>query len=236
MSFILDALRKSETERQRSALPNVSQVPFAVARPRLPGWALALIVALGVAVLALGAAWWTTLRTESAGDSVAEAPPAARPTTSMPLEIPARTPPPERVEPTDTGEEELPRSLATLVEGSGVTRGDAPSRSEAPTARREPPSGRSEAGAGPAVPEPRAALGPTLPSPAALAAEGVTVPELKLQLHVYYRDRPGDRFVIVNGARYREGEQLAEGPRVVAIEEAGAVLAYQSRQFFLTPE
>jgi general secretion pathway protein B len=222
VSFILDALRKSETERQRSAVPNVSQVPFAVARPRLPVWAVALIVALGVAVLGLGGAWWVTVRT----DSAAAASQASAPTVSVPLEIPALEPPTARDEPIDAGDGELPRSLATLVEGSGST------RTEASAATAVPETTRAAA-----VPEtPRATVGPTLPSPAALAAEGVALPPLKLELHVFYRDRPGDRFVIVNGARYREGEQLAEGPRVVAIEEAGAVLAYQGRQVFLTQE
>ena len=77
---------------------------------------------------------------------------------------------------------------------------------------------------------------PTLPSAAALAAEGVALPELRLELHVYRRDRPRDRLLIVNGSRYREGETLAEGPRVVAIDPTGAVLSYQGREFLLTPE
>jgi hypothetical protein len=75
-----------------------------------------------------------------------------------------------------------------------------------------------------------------LPSAAALATEGVAVPALRLELHVYHRDRPADRLVIVNGNRYREGEALAEGPRVVAIDPTGAVLSYQGREFLLSPE
>ena len=57
-----------------------------------------------------------------------------------------------------------------------------------------------------------------------LIADGVALPPLRLELHVYYRDRPNERFVIVNGGTYREGEALREGPRVVTIEPTGVVL------------
>ena len=58
MSFILDALRKSEHERQRSATPGLSQVPLATPQPHTPPWALAVMSVLVAAVLALGVAWW----------------------------------------------------------------------------------------------------------------------------------------------------------------------------------
>ncbi len=44
MSFILDALRKSEHERQRSTAPGIAQVPFGAPHRELPRWAIALIV------------------------------------------------------------------------------------------------------------------------------------------------------------------------------------------------
>ena len=65
MSFILDALRKSETERQREVAPSFSQVPIAVARPRVPPWAWLVIGALTLCVAVLGGAWWQTAQTRS---------------------------------------------------------------------------------------------------------------------------------------------------------------------------
>src|SRR5262245_3068017 len=65
MSFILDALRKSEHERQRAAMPGVAQVPFGLPRRELPTWATALIVVLVVALLALGGAWWRAARSDA---------------------------------------------------------------------------------------------------------------------------------------------------------------------------
>ena len=57
MSFILDALRKSESERQREAPPSPTRIPLAVARAGLPAWVWLVIGALSVTVLAIGAAW-----------------------------------------------------------------------------------------------------------------------------------------------------------------------------------
>ncbi len=62
VSFILDALRKSEHERQRSAVPGLSQVPLATPQPQLPRWALVVIGVLVAAVLVLGGAWWQSTR------------------------------------------------------------------------------------------------------------------------------------------------------------------------------
>ena len=58
MSFILDALRKSENERQQSSVPRISDVPAVVQSTRTPKWILGVIVALSVGVLLLGWAWW----------------------------------------------------------------------------------------------------------------------------------------------------------------------------------
>jgi general secretion pathway protein B len=58
MSFILDALRKSESERQREAAPNFSRVPLAQVHNRIPAWTWVLIGVLLLALIAIAAAWW----------------------------------------------------------------------------------------------------------------------------------------------------------------------------------
>jgi general secretion pathway protein B len=75
----------------------------------------------------------------------------------------------------------------------------------------------------------------TLPSAAALAAEGIALPALRLELHAYGDDR-ASRFVFINGRRYLEGERLPEGPELLAIEPRGAVLRYAGHRFLLVPE
>jgi general secretion pathway protein B len=76
---------------------------------------------------------------------------------------------------------------------------------------------------------------PALPSAAALAAEGVTLPPLRLELHAY-SPRPADRFVFINGTKYVEGAMLAEGPRLQKIAPNGAVLVYLGHRFLLAPQ
>jgi general secretion pathway protein B len=82
MSFILDALRKSESERQREAAPNYSRVPLAPARNRIPAWTWALIGTLLVALIAIAAAWWRS-GAIGLGNSGSE-PPAMEPATFAP--------------------------------------------------------------------------------------------------------------------------------------------------------
>ncbi|HEX4152846.1 MAG TPA: hypothetical protein VHY75_11635, partial [Steroidobacteraceae bacterium] len=48
MSFILDALKKSEIERQRQSVPGLMDTGPLQRRARLPGWAIALIALLAV--------------------------------------------------------------------------------------------------------------------------------------------------------------------------------------------
>jgi hypothetical protein len=57
MSFILDALRKSESERLREAAPGLARAPIATVRHRTPPWIWVLIAVLSAALVALGYAW-----------------------------------------------------------------------------------------------------------------------------------------------------------------------------------
>jgi general secretion pathway protein B len=65
MSFILDALRKSELERQRDSAPGLMRSPVATVRRETPAWTWLLIVLLSLALAAVAAAWW--LRNNDAG-------------------------------------------------------------------------------------------------------------------------------------------------------------------------
>jgi len=74
-----------------------------------------------------------------------------------------------------------------------------------------------------------------LPSATALAAEGIVLPTLRLELHAY-AERPSDRFVFINGRKYVEGDRLADGPELLSIAPNGAVLRHLGQRFLLTPE
>ncbi|HMB72081.1 MAG TPA: general secretion pathway protein GspB, partial [Gammaproteobacteria bacterium] len=73
-----------------------------------------------------------------------------------------------------------------------------------------------------------------LPSYAAIIAEDISRGTLQMQLHVH-SSSAASRFVVINGARYAQGDTLAEGPVVEEIAAEGAILRFRGRQFLLTP-
>ena len=72
MSFILDALKKSENDRQRQSGPGLFEVKVAAPKARFPMWAVALAALLAVNIGVVG---WLVLRQPSRA-SVANAAPA----------------------------------------------------------------------------------------------------------------------------------------------------------------
>jgi general secretion pathway protein B len=223
VSFILDALRKSEHERQRSAVPGLSQVPLATPRPHMPRWALVVMGVLVAAVLVLGGAWWQSAREPA---ELAASPPT---TVERNVALPApRSAAPSQAAPSRPLSQRESSLSAAASSAGGVQTG----------AGADTGAGRAESGAPELLPSPRSTApsgGPALPSAAALAAEGVVLPPLRLELHAFSA-QPRDRFVFINGRKYVEGERLAEGPQLLAIEPTGAVLAHAGRRFMLVQE
>ena len=74
MSFILDALKKSETDRQRQNGPALFEVRVAPPRNGLPLWAMGLAALLAVNLLIVG---WVLLRRPAAAEAATGAPAAA---------------------------------------------------------------------------------------------------------------------------------------------------------------
>jgi general secretion pathway protein B len=224
VSFILDALRKSEHERQRTAMPGIAQVPFGLPRRQMPAWPIVVIVVLVIAVLALGAAWWRSTRQQS----IAATDPPAPARTEIPLPLPP---------PTAIAMPPAPIFSAPPAAESAVEPAAAPNERPPATAATRSGDSASETtfARDDAVEAEPAAEDPTLPSAEALAAEGVAVPRLRLELHAYSA-RPSDRFVFINGTKYLEGATLAEGPRIVSIAPNGAVLQYLGHRFLLAPQ
>ncbi len=213
MSFILDALKKSEAERQRARTPGVADIPDAPPPSRTPRW-LWLVAGLLTVNLAVLAA--LLLRPG------AEAGPAV---------ITERLPVPDT--------KPAPAFSELVAEAKQSRRAVATQEPSEPATAETAAEPRAEPAAAPAPA--RAATPPrrqpvdfgTLPTFDELRARGeLSLPDLHLDLHVY-AERPADRFVVVNLGRYREGAALSEGPIVRQIEPAGVVLEHQGKTFFL---
>jgi general secretion pathway protein B len=246
MSFILDALKKSETDRQRQSAPALFEVKVAAPQRRFPVWAIGLAVLLGINVLVLG---WLVLR-RPADSSVAAAPTAPAASTQAPA---AATPSPApggevTVPATVTFQVNVPaNSLGAPVNPTSPEPGVVAPSSAPPLAEEPLLSGRQtpvppdydsrdyqpaitaeQAGATAAV---RRAGG--VPTRDEVLARGTQLPDLRMYLHVYDAD-PAKRFVFINMRKLREGEALPEGVRVEEITPSGAKLSYQGSQFALS--
>lgn len=217
MSFILDALRKSEIERQRQSGPNMAEFPVARTDRRLPVALIAIgfLLAVNLAVVLFfmlrdsrapeeGA---TPVVAASIQSNAASAAPTPAPTTGNAPEIlatpfdefanePAQTFGAPATEPPDAPDPTLIPD--TPVTGPNVTYSEAP-----PAAIENVP---------------------------AQGASGL--PELSVDLHIYAAD-PAKRAVFINGRRYVQGARIKEGPMVEEITREGAVLSYHGRRFLL---
>lgn len=258
MSFILDALKKSENERQGQRGLGVADVPMAKDKPRAPVWIWWLLGLLAVNVVVLLA---VLLRPASEPESASITAPDARAesaTERRPATVPERVAPElaALVDRTRTERQAVVRPDATISSGAEM-----PMRTATPAPAAETPAaGTPAADAGVEVDgkagtdESRAAVaqrpdtadgGPdtpqatadaqalTLPTLDELRVRGETgLPDLHLDIHVWAEQARG-RFVYVNTVKYREGEDLAEGPRVASIVRDGVVLEQNGRRFLL---
>jgi len=225
VSFILDALKKSENDRQRQIGPALFQVRVAPPRSRFPAWAIAVgaLLLLNLAVVA-----WIVLRSQPssaapaaqtaqqalpqpspAASGAAVAPPVPRPEPSR-ADMRPVVPPEPLVESEPLIKPESARLAGLNPDDYAPAREPAPHESE-PTVIRGTASGL-----------------PTYEQ--AKADAGGSIPELRLDMHVYAA-KPSDRFVFINMRKLKEGEALPEGVRVERITHDGAELSWRGSRF-----
>lgn len=259
MSYILDALRKSEAERRQAepAMPVLE--PRTLEPPRREiGTALTVLAAAAAGTVLVGA-WWVFSanlepRLAPVPAVVAPAEPAAPPASdaNAPSDT-AQARPPEQVaektaqpgaEPTPAMARAEPQPAPELRPSPfAVPPARGSTRDLAEEARVDPP--RARASVAPA----RQARAPSLPEAAkpAPAPEPAPVkflyampdefrrglPPLAVTIHVY-APRPADRILYINNRQYRVGDQVGQGIRLEQIVEDGAVLSYHGKRFKLS--
>jgi len=108
MSFILDALKKSENDRQRQSGPALFEVRVAPPRAGFPTWAYALLALLAVNLVIVGWLVWRRPAVAASPEAAATTPPAAAatpapvPTPTQPAQV-AQTPAPQVAPPAAYG-------------------------------------------------------------------------------------------------------------------------------------
>lgn len=270
MSFILDALKKSEMERQRQTLPGLIDPGTMPPRRRFPVWAAALGGLLGINLLVLcvvllrrdpaplaapgNLAAAASARVPPTGPGApagagAQAGPAmiagqAAPTVAAPAAAPiaAATPlstpstgsqppsaPPagaDHFSPMDAAPSYAPE---IPLEAAAATTGPADADNNATARHADAPVRKAASRSAPEPEEP-------LPSLREMNGGGAeALPEMHLDIDVYAAN-PADRFAYINSRKYREGDQLKEGPTIEKIRRDGVVLNYQGMRFLLPPE
>jgi general secretion pathway protein B len=234
VSFILDALKKSENDRQRQASPALFEVKVAAPRRRFPPWAVGLAILLGVNVVVLA---WVLMRQPAASPEASPAIAASTPTPApaaadsagrmVTLTMPADSASTVTVSPNHPEAGVVAPSVAPPLTDEPLLSGQEPSvppdydandYAPALTTAQANEAAARRAGAVPSVDEVR--------------AQGTQLPDLRLDLHVY-SPKPADRFVFINMRKLREGESLPEGVRVDVITPTGAELTYHGRRFSL---
>lgn len=219
MSFILDALRKSETERQRQAGTGLVDAGHRPPAKRRSPWLPLLVVVLVANLVLVAWLWWREPAAPATVATASPAPVAAVPTAS------ATPPAAGRSLAEIAGAEDAPGDYADVA--------DLPAIEPAPvTETLEPPAAAAAAGEAPAA----AATGTVrddLPTAAQLVATGALAgPVLHLDLHVF-SDDPAQRFVFINMRKYTEGMQLPEGSRLEEITRDGAIFSHDGQRFLL---
>lgn len=282
MSYILEALRKAERERNLGQTPNLSDVthapPAPSERPRSRMW---VIFAFVIAGLFLALLWsWRRGPESSAVPAAAVTPmpkmvpavPAAPPPAAAPAVAAAPAPVPSLPRPElESAPGTLPGSppaiggdqnVATLddlyppenEEGQGATPSTKPT---APTrAANEPAVKMKNSTAAEIIAEmstenaqASAAAPPTAseapPPDSAPVPDGLKklkdmspgyradFPQFSIDVHVSNVD-PSKRFTLISGHRYKEGDALPEGPRIVEIIEAGIVFDFRGERVLVS--
>lgn len=254
MSFILDALKKSEAERQRQSGPALFEVKVAPPRSRFAVWAAGVGALLAINVVVVGWVLWRegASRAANAPQATAQAGAAATGTTPSPAGFAMTT------LAGTSAYQGYPGSVPNVAGagvpyagGDGTPAGTLPpgTASGAGYARADSAdAGVNPDDLAPAV-EPRRQATPSAGDPSAsgviratasglptyqdAAAEpGANIPELRLDLHVY-SPQPDQRFVFLNMMKLHEGESTPKGVRIERITQDGVILSYRGKEFVL---
>ena len=218
MSFILDALKKSEAERQRQSGPGLMDASVAQPRRGLPLWAVIICGLLGLNVLILA-----VMLFRQQAPATSRPAPAASAATHASAAVSAADA--AHFSPLDGAPVYAPEVPVDEPAGGTPAAGGPP-----PVVRRERADPALTAAA-PAAED--APSDETLPEISELNLSGAqALPELHLDVHVWATN-PADRFVYINMRKYREGAIVGDGLTLERIRRDGIVLNYQGLRFLM---
>ncbi len=220
MSYILDALRRANSERERGTVPTLLADPGPADRagddeadgPQRDSRAMPWVAGgLGAAIVAVGAVWLWPRTPEPVAAAQAQAPVMVQPQQSPPQPHPqVQAPAVQAPEPAAT----VPLSVPALIE---VPR---------PTATAPVPAPASATPSKPAVMAER-----PVPTKAELPEDvRKQIPPI-VTSGAMYSDTPANRMVIINGQVFHEGDKVTPELVLEQIMLKGAVLSFKGQRF-----
>ena len=238
MSYILEALKKSEQQRELGRVPGITSVHENTAKSVSGKW-LWLIVAIlllnaGLLVLLL----WPDSEPEPVTTSapirepvqLRRDRPAVAPLVSQPpvLENPApRVPQAARIAPLPAAPAAAPVKTETtakpVLQEPAMAAAVLPAQPQAEQPQAEQPPRPAVKADAPALP-----VWPQIPTHLFQQLSG----NLRLDVHVF-SDQPQKSFVLINMRKYRQGEKLQEGAQLDEITPEGVILSFSGQRFKL---
>lgn len=210
MSYILEALKKAEQQRELGQVPGIASDHDADIRGarRYGLWIFMLVINL--TILALILFFW--LRAEPSSTRSSDSALMGEPVVALPA--PAKLLPRAH----DRELESLGPAHPTAADSLQAAEPQQPLRQVEPVSvLPAKPAATTELPVWPQIPE-------------RLLAE--LSGGLRLDVHVY-SEVPEERFVLINLARYKEGERLRDGPLIEEIYPQGVILSLQGQRFRL---
>lgn len=216
MSYILEALKKSEQERQIGHVPDISVVqetPHPSA-PRWPRWLLAALLLNALLLMAIAWRPWEMHKERQIDKSAT--PIAAPPVATQP-----------ETQHTNTDPSPAEGRASPPVDSAQV--GTTPAALPAPVTQMPLPAPPSEH-----LVQDRVAseIEPELPPrwQDLPLEERNNLPLPHIDVHVFARE-PARRFVLINLRKYQEGDTVEGGATLEAILADGIVLSYQGQRY-----
>jgi len=243
LSFILDALQKSENQRRQQSGPGLATVRRGTSARPVPVWipllAILLVINIGVLVFLV----WPNENENRKPDNPSQVQnepiagnPAPKPGVVKERRGEVR---PLSQEALQAGENPENNMVLDTAQESRIGAGSVTIMTEqemnALTAADNAKTKPDEQASG-SVTELVANESTTqelLPALQELQIRGIiSLPELHLDVHVFSTDKTG-RFVFINMKKYREGDRLREGPLLESILPDGVILQYSGQRFTL---
>ena len=224
MSYILDALKKAESERERGSVPGLHSQLLPLRRPAVDTRVVATPLLLGGVVLALalsGALGWYFA---GPGPAVTGASPGivASPVPAIQGQIATAAPPMVAASAITTAPAALAKATAARTAASGAT---------GPAASTVSPKPAPQPKTGVAVEAARAPASSPIVSVNELPADiRQTLPKTVISGSIY-SDNRASRMLIINGEVYREGEKPAPDLQLEQIRAKSAVLNFKGLRY-----